>query len=274
MAFDRTAMIEKAAPVLHGHGYTSNDVAGLFAVAARENHELRRQLEEKKLPSDSPAWKQAWTKAGANRLAFDRGISVAEMRKGLAKAKLDGLMLTIDRGPNIPALRCINTETFDILFRAGSPKDLYARFLADKKLDLGPLDWLLYLTRADVVSGDDLDFDQLLEVRDRPEKIYYPSTFDRDRDYLRFHDFYVQQGCLMERGIGKVKQELRLAAEARGEKREPKKKDIEAPLAYLLIRDPDGSGPIHIRGHESTAVEAPARAEESFEYEEEFAYGD
>ena len=168
MAFDRTSLIEKCAPILHLHGFGHSDVAALYAVARRENQKLRLQLAEKKIPPENGAWFRAWSRAGSRRLAFDRGLSLATIDRSFARLKHFGLMHMLDRGEH-PALRAVNVIALRTLNRAGSAKELFDQSRIDKAFSLGELDWTKYLEPEE---AEPRPLDNLNEL-DRPHKMYF-----------------------------------------------------------------------------------------------------
>jgi hypothetical protein len=179
MAFDRTSLIEKCAPILHLHGFGHSDVAALYAVARRENQKLRVLLDEKKEPPQSGAWYAAWSRAGSRRLAFDRGLSLATIDRSFARLKQYGLIHMIDRGEHA-AQRAVNVVALRMLDRAGTAKDLFNQSRKDKAFTLGELDWTKYLKPEEAECRPLENLNEL----DRPHKMYFVSTFERDKVYM------------------------------------------------------------------------------------------
>jgi len=114
VAINHTILVTNVAPILHRRGYSIYDLAALYAVANRENQQLAKKLEEKKVLQDNDAWLMTWCRAGVPRLAFDRGISVREMNRAIKKLVLVDLIEVRRRG-SLASLRRVNTEALKLL---------------------------------------------------------------------------------------------------------------------------------------------------------------
>lgn len=262
MAFDRTALVEAVAGRLHLHGYHPSDVGMLFAVARFENQKVRQILGSKDVPADSPAWHQTYCRAGAPRLAFERGISVSQARASLARIEHDGLIDVIHRGRSAPPLRRIKVEAMNILERAGSSRLLFEHVKKDKSFNLGSLDWLgfeeavpqrrwtNYLREDDVQPTDCLTAEEIALVLERPEKLYFGSTLLRDRCLWACKNLY-KEPFTFERGSDK-----------------PSRNKHARRTPYLIVRHPDGLGEIQIAG------EPAADADPDLESDSESDLGD
>jgi hypothetical protein len=265
MAFDRTALVEAVAGRLHLHGYHPSDLAMLYGIAQFENRKLRETLLDKKVPETSTAWHPTYCRAGAPRLAFERGFSPSQARASLARIQHDGLIEVIQRGDTVPPLRRINVQALEILRRAGLSRFLWEVAKKDNSFDLGPLDWTTpddndsnrrwkdYLREEDLNEGDlRLQPEAISLLFQRPEKIYFSSTFARDRCYLATKIQYPNEFTL-NRASDK-----------------PGRKKATPQTPYLIVSHPDGTGPPHMFGYvePSPVPEFEPENEEEFNSEE------
>jgi hypothetical protein len=198
MAINTTIPLTNVAPVLHLHGYSIYDMAALYAVANRENQEVEKLLKEKGTPHDDPAWIGTWARTGVSRLAFDRGVSISEMRKALAKAEGDGLIEVQGRG-SLAALRRVNRTALGLL-KPESKTDM--RELAFKrkkntKFNLGPLDWTKYLKPEDCVESRAAG--EVDRIRQRGPVVFpYTNNFERGKAYVWAKNNLVSNGFRFE----------------------------------------------------------------------------
>ncbi len=265
MAFDRTALVESVSGRLHLHGYHPSDLAMLLGIAQFENKKLRDNLLKINAPETDPSWQATYCRAGAPRLAFERGFSPSQARASLARIQHDGLIEVIPRGDSVPPLRRINVQALEILRRAGLSRFLWEIAKKDNSFDLGPLDWITpddndsnrywkdYLCEKDLNEEDHrLRPEAISLLYQRPEKIYFSSTFARDRCYL----------------ATKIQYPKEFTFDRRSEK--PGRRKAAPMTPYLIVSHPDGTGAPHVFGHteSSPMSEFEPEDEEDFNSEE------
>jgi|GEM_PF-4853908 len=242
MAINSTILLTNVAPVLHLHGFTIYDMAALYAVANRENQSAENILIKNGKSEDERVWDETWSRTGAPRLAFDRGVSVAQMRKALAKTELSGLIQVKWRG-SLTALRRVNRKALDLL----QPEKLKMRELASKrkhnpKFNLGPLDWTTYLGLDDGVEPN-LIQDNVDLIRLKGPVVWpYQNAFERDMGYLWAKKNFDWDGFQFERfnGAG-LSLRNKYLAQADQEKRP--NGTLLKQWSCLMIKHPHGECP-------------------------------